>query len=458
MTARDEETIVAQCTPTGSGAVALIRVSGKEAIKIAEKISSVASKEKLSNLPTHTIQYGWIIDENKNHIDQVLLLLMHGPKTFTGQNTVEITCHNNPFLIEQIIQQSINNGARPAGPGEFTRRAFLNEKIDLVQAEAINELIHANTQTTIRHALAQVDGSFSSWILTLEKQLLEALSFSDASLEFIEEEEIEFSGKIKIILQSIITTITRLKKTFNQQQLLRQGIRIAIVGKVNAGKSSLFNAILDKNRAIVTNIPGTTRDSIEAGVYRNGNYWTIIDTAGLRKSDNKIEQEGIRRTEEEAATADIILLVADGSEALSSEEKAIYLGFIKRNKEKIILIKNKADLKPKNYDWLDKTASINVSTKNKTNVDLVIKAIEQKIKKLLEKHDAPFLINKRHYNLLLSLEKEVLAIIKMTTKNSQFELLSCHIKNALESLTGLSGKTIDSKSLDFIFDNFCVGK
>ena len=458
MTVGDEKTIVAQCTPVGSGAIALIRICGQDAIRIVEKISLLASQKNLITLPTNTIHYGWVVDENKNNVDRVLFLLMHAPKTFTGQDTVEITCHNNPFIIEQIIELTIKNGARPAAAGEFTKRAFLNEKIDLVQAEAINELIHANTQTTLKHALAQVEGSFSSWVLALEKQLLEALSYSDISLEFLEEEEIEFSGKIKKILNSILSTIAKLKETFDQQQLLRQGIRIAIVGNVNAGKSSLFNAILDKNRAIVTNVPGTTRDSIEAGIYRNGNYWTLIDTAGLRKSNDKIEQEGIRRAENEARSADIILLVADGANKLSAEEKKLYLGLIENNKEKIITIKNKADLEQKNNDWIDKIKPINVSTKNKTNIHIVVKTIEQKVKTLLEKHDAPFLINKRHYNILLSLEKEITSIIKMISENTSFELLSYHIKEALENLTELTGKTIDSKNLDFIFNNFCVGK
>ena len=220
---------------------------------------------------------------------------MRSPKTFTGQDTVEITCHNNQFIIEEIINLAIANGARLAQQGEFTKRAVFNGKIDLVQAEAINELIHAQTQLALKQSLAQLTGSFSHCLASLEKELLKALALSEASFEFLDE-EMDFAPQIQALISSLQNTITGIKKTFNQQQQIRQGIRIAIIGSVNAGKSSLFNALLNQDRAIVSAIAGTTRDAIEAGVYTKGNYWTLVDTAGLRQTHDIIEQEGIKRS------------------------------------------------------------------------------------------------------------------------------------------------------------------
>lgn len=212
ITAYDQETIIALCTPQGRGAIALLRLSGTDAVEICSKFSKLAANVALTHLPTHTIHYGWIIDANNQPIDQVMFLLMRAPKTFTGQNTVEITCHNNPFIIEHIIQQAISHGARLAQKGEFAKRAVLNDKIDLLQAEAINELIHANTQMALKKSLAQVEGSFSSWITGLEKDLTKALALSEASFEFIDE-SMEFGADISIIIEKICSKIEEIKKS-----------------------------------------------------------------------------------------------------------------------------------------------------------------------------------------------------------------------------------------------------
>ncbi len=320
----DEQTIIAQCTPKGSGAIALLRLSGTNAIDIASKISTLASGKTLTQALSHTVHYGSVIDTNQKVVDKVMFIVMHAPRTFTGQNVVEITTHNNQFLVEEIIAHAINHGARLAQQGEFARRAVLNEKIDLVQAEAINELIHANTQLALKKSLAQLEGSFSHWIESIEQKLIKALALSEASFEFIDEEDLEFNQQINTIITKTLDTIARLKHTFDQQQQIREGIRIAIIGSVNAGKSSLFNALLKKDRAIVTSIAGTTRDVIEAGLYKNNNYWTLIDTAGLRQTENIIEQKGIERSHKEAELADIILLVIDGSRTMTTQEQQVY--------------------------------------------------------------------------------------------------------------------------------------
>ena len=305
----ENQTIIAQCTPKGSGAIALIRISGKDALNIATKISKLANKKQtISTVPSHTIHYGQIIAETKS-IDLVMFFVMHGPRTFTGEDVVEVTCHNNPFIIEEIIALAIKHGARIAENGEFAKRSFLNNKIDLMQAEAINDLIHSNNQQTLKKSLSQLEGSLSNWIDEIEKVLVKCLAFSEASFEFLDEEEIEFKDKILNDVLKLEKKIQTLKANFSQQQQIKEGLRIALIGSVNAGKSSLFNALLKKNRAIVTSQAGTTRDSIEAGIYTKNHYFTLVDTAGIRKTDNVIEEEGIKRSFEEAEKADILLLV-----------------------------------------------------------------------------------------------------------------------------------------------------
>lgn len=453
----DDETIIAQCTPRGNGALALLRVSGITAIEIITTMSKLASNNKLTTLPSHTIHYGWIINQNGTHIDQVMISLMKAPKTFTGQDTVEIMCHNNPFIINQIIQVAIHYGARLATAGEFTKRAVLNNKIDLVQAESINELIHAQTQISLKQALAQVEGSLSEWIITIEKALLKALTYSNASFEFIEE-DISFEQQIKETIEEIKQTITQIKKTFNQQQQIRQGIRIAIVGSVNAGKSSLFNAILNNERAIVTSSAGTTRDAIEAGIYKNGNYWTLIDTAGLRQTNNSIEQEGIRRSHLESQKADIILLVVDSSRKMTTEEKKTYKNLINTYQEKIIIINNKCDLQSISNTLPSNIESLPFSNTEKTYVHKLEHGIEKKIAHLFSTIASPFLLNQRQFNLILNVEKKIDTILGMLSESIHYELIAHHLKDALEHIAELSGQSITQQSFDLVFRNFCIGK
>jgi len=453
--APDQETIIAQCSPTGSGAVALLRMSGNNAIEVADKLSTLASKKQLSELPSHTIHFGWVTDKVGSNIDQVLFLLMHGPKTFTGQDTVEITCHNNPFIIQNIIDRAIEAGARLAQNGEFTKRAFLNGKVDLVQAESINDLIHSQTQMALKASLAQVSGSLSLHIQKIEKDLLRAFSLSESSFEFIEEDEIEFGTQIKQIIEKNIQAIEKLKQNFNQQKQIKEGIRIAIIGSVNAGKSSLFNTLLQQQRAIVTNIAGTTRDSIEAGIIRNDNFITLVDTAGLRQTENEIEKEGIQRSFDEAKKADIILLVFDASRTLHQEEKSVYQDLQNQYEHKIILVNNKSDV---TSDASANKNTIKVSCLQNIGIETLEKEIDKKITELFSKIESPFLLNKRQYNLLSGLENKLQEIFPMLTTNIDYEIVSYHLKDALSHLSEFTGKTISEQSIDLIFKEFCIGK
>jgi tRNA modification GTPase len=453
-----DQPIIAHCTPQGSGAIALLRLSGIRAFAIADTISWLPKDKKLSQQASHTIHYGYVIDAEDNHLDQVLFLCMQAPHTFTGDDTVEITCHNNPFIIQHIISVAIAAGARMAQEGEFSRRAVENNKIDMLQAEAINDLIHANTQLALKQSLSQVEGSFTEWIITIEKQLIKALAFSEASFEFLDEEDMRFGQQIKEIITDLKKTITQLKRDFNEQQHIRNGIRIAIIGSVNAGKSSLFNALLNKERAIVTEIAGTTRDAIEAGLYKNGNYWTLIDTAGLRMTDDIIEQMGIAKSYEESHKADIILLVCNGAQTLSSQEASVYQELLSQYHDKMIVVVTKADLPSHDHGVLEKYTKYAVSSRDRKNIDLLEHAIQAKIDTLFSSMNSPFLLNQRHFNALTTLENNLIIVEQMLTCNAQYELISYHLTDALSILSELTGKTISQAGMDAVFREFCVGK
>lgn len=454
----DDQTIVAQCTPQGSGALALIRISGQDAMIVADQIACLESKKQITAVPTHTIHYGSVTKSNNEKVDSVLFFIMHGPRSFTGENTVEITCHNNPFIIDSIIKQALAAGARMASNGEFSRRAVLNNKIDITQAEAINDLIHANTQHALKKSLAQLDGSFSHWIEKITQDLVKALALSEASFEFIDEEELAFDSTIKNIITSSLATIATIKQNFDSQNHIRQGIRIACIGSVNAGKSSLFNMLIKQERAIVTAQAGTTRDVIETGLYKNGAYWTMIDTAGLRQTKDMIEKEGIKRSHQEAHKADIVILVVDGSRAMTVQEQAIYDDLYQKYQNKIVLVATKSDLPPVDNSFMETKRYHSISTQDKNELALIEDTIQEKITVLLESLNAPFLLNQRQYNLLIELEKALL-----NTKNSlngavAFELLSHDLKQAISTLSELTGKSISEAGMDAVFRQFCVGK
>lgn len=450
------DTIVAQCTPSGAGALALIRLSGSKALFITSNAAQLSSKKLLYEAPTHTIHHGWIVDD-KHKIDEVLFFVMHAPRTFTGENTVEISCHNNPFIIENIIIRLITLGARSAQPGEFSRQAVENGKLDILQAEAIKELIHAQSQESLKLSMQQVTGSFSQYIQALEKPMIQAIGLCEASFEFLEE-EMDFSDQMLEILTAITQEATRLILLFDQQKQIREGIRIALIGSVNAGKSSLFNALIGKQRAIVTNIAGTTRDVIESSFYNDGLYWTIIDTAGLRQTDDSIEQQGIERSYQEAQTADIILLVIDGSRAITQQEKTIYQTIIAQYPDKIILIKNKSDLNPASISLDISPTVLTISAQTGSGMDRLKETIQKKVTSLFSENSSSFLLNKRHNTLLNSFLIELKEARRILTTNKEYELISLHLQKAISLLSELTGKSITEKAMDAIFKDFCVGK
>lgn len=452
----DEEPIIALCTPRGSGAIAFLRLSGTGVRSCIESFTHLASGKCIRDVPTHTIHYATLVSDDGTPIDQVMIIVMDAPRTFTGQDVVEITCHNNPFIVDAIIAQALKHGVRLAQEGEFTKRAFLNEKIDLIQAEAIAELIGAQTQQALKGSLAQLQGSLSQWIVKLETDLLRAVAWCEASFEFLDEEQ-EFGKQIKSAIQAVLAQITELKKTFQVQQQIRQGVRIALLGSVNAGKSSLFNALLNQQRAIVTDIAGTTRDVIEAGLTYGGNNWTLVDTAGLRQTADTIEQEGIKRSLEEAHKADVILLVLDGSRPLTPQEYGVYADILEKYHTKTILVQNKADM-PVALNPLIVQAAVKVSSHQKESLEALYTILDEKIAALFGTNELPFLLNQRHQALLLTLEQKLLQTLPLFEGNISYELVSYHLQDALTCLSELTGRSISEAGLDMVFKEFCVGK
>jgi len=454
----DEQIIIAQCTPSGTGAIALLRISGPGSFELAQEMGRLATGQLITQAPSHTIHLGWILDEQGTPIDQVMFLAMRAPRTYTGQDVIEITCHNNPFIIEHIIDRALFYGARIAQGGEFTRRAVLNNKIDLAQAEAVNELIHATTQMALKKSLSQLQGTLSAWFVILEEQLTKALALSEASFEFIDE-EMEFGSIIVQIITELKMSLAQLKKSFDKQQHIRQGIRIALLGSVNAGKSSLFNALLGSTRAIVTNIAGTTRDTIEAGLNKQGNYWTLVDTAGLRQTDDIIEQEGIKRSGQEAHKADIIILVIDASRVMSAQEEYLYQELYKQYQHKMVIVYNKTDsaLSLLPLESL-KDGALHLSATEQQGIDQLELVLKEKIEQLFATIDSPFLLTKRQYNVLLSLEQKLSQLQEKLQPPISYELLSLHLQDALIEIAELTGKSISEAAMDKVFQEFCVGK
>lgn len=450
------DTIIACCTPQGSGALALIRLSGPEAYSIAERFCRIRTPG-ISQAPTHTIHYGTIHD-GQAVIDDVLFLVMRAPQTFTGEDTLEITCHNNPFIIQAIIKLACTYGARPAGPGEFTQQAVFNQKLDLIQAEAIHDLIAAPSEQALKASRSQLRGSLSAELNAIEQQMLYALALCNASFEFIEEEGIEFGTSIRDILSAIDDKIAELLRQYPTQKTIREGIRVALIGSVNAGKSSLFNQLIEQDRAIVTPIAGTTRDVIEFSSPYKGSYITFIDTAGIRKTDDVIEQTGIERSFQQAAQADIVLLIIDQSRTLSADEAQFYQQLFDQYHDKLIVVYSKNDLLQVLENFLENSRSIKVSQSDIQSIAKLKSLVHELAHSQFSAHDSPYLLNKRHMELLESIHTKIRATLEATIHGFAYEIVALELTDMLSQLSQVTGKTVSEQSMDKIFKEFCIGK
>jgi len=462
----DQQAIVALCTPRGSGAIALIRISGNNALTVASSLARLSSARPLSEVQTHTIHHGFVIDQrSQEQVDEVLFLVMKAPRTFTGEDTVEITSHNNPFIIQRIIDLAVQCGARAARPGEFTKRAFIHGKMDLVQAEALNDMIHAQTELALKQSQAQLQGTLSRALAGVELQLVAVLGYVEATFEFLDEEQrdLDFAAAIAKRINAIGEEISMLKQHFALQKQVKQGVRVALVGSVNAGKSTLFNALVGSERAIVTDIPGTTRDSIEASVYKQGAFWLFIDTAGMRQTADIVEQKGIERSQAAVQEADVVLVIIDAARVMNPQEGEIYRQLLAAAGEKALVVFNKMDavsLQPALafLEKIEEQAIFYISAKHADGLQVLQSAVEERVQKLFAQAKSPYLLNQRQFTLLTEMQVDLEAIANTFGDGVHYELLAYHVKELLEKVSELTGKNVTEQVLDMVFGEFCVGK
>jgi len=464
-TSRDQTSIIALCTPRGSGALALLRLTGPDAVTIADRITKLSSGTSLADTPTHTINHGRIVDPSTDEtIDEVMFMLMRAPHTFTGDDTIEITTHNNPFIIDRILTLACEHGARMAQPGEFSQRAYLNGKIDLIKAEAINDVIHAHSEYALKRSLAQLEGSLSSFVSEIEQDLLHLYGMCQASFEFLDEEQrdLDFAAQLNVRLQSVVGRVKESLAGYGKQQHLSEGVRIAFVGSVNAGKSTLFNALLGKDRAIVTPVEGTTRDTIEASKRGKDVFWLLVDTAGLRETNDQIEREGIERSKQEAHKADVVLLVVDGSSAGSEAVAEEYKELHRQFGNKCIVVSAKADLTPSGESsFLDSLGSESVhcvSAETGEGLSGLEAAINDQVQKLFSSCTSPYLLNQRHFESLSAINTKLAYLVERGPEQLGYEVVAVHLRDALEDCASLTGKAIDEEMMNGVFRSFCVGK
>lgn len=447
-----EETIIAVATPPGVGAISIVRLSGPESITSVDSI--FYGKAKLREVKSHTIHYGNIIGKDEI-VDDVLVSVFRTPNSYTGEDCVEINLHGNPFISQKVIEIIIGNSeVRLAEPGEFTKRAFLNGKLDLAQAEAVADLINSRTTVSLRGARNQMNGKLSSSVASLRRKLVDISSNIELELDFAEE-HIEFVGKYKLIerISEVLLEVDNLLGSYSFGRVTRDGINIAIVGEPNVGKSSLLNYLLKESRAIVSDIPGTTRDTIREEISIEGILFKVHDTAGIRDSDQAIEKEGIERSKEAIRNADLILFLGDVKVGFSSRlEKNI---FQLNSSAKIIRILNKIDLGNENSFAGDYYISA-LSGTGIPSLLIGLKNLALKDGAYTEK-DA-LVTNIRHYNCLFTAKDNLIRSLRALSENLSGEYYACDLRAAENALAELIGEVAPDDILNNIFSKFCIGK
>lgn len=447
------DTIAAIATAPGEGGVAIIRISGNQAIDIAEKVFS----KPIRHLATHTAHFGHICNAEGRHIDDVLLLLMLGKRSFTGEDTVEVHCHGGSMMTRRVLEVILQAGARAALPGEFSFKAFINGKIDLSQAEAIQELICAKNEKALDAAAQQLQGALSKKISFFQQRLTTIAAILEAWVDF-PEEGLEFASMEEIChdLNEIAEEMQRLADTFHDGRLLKEGISVCLIGCPNVGKSSLMNALLDKERAIVSQIPGTTRDILEDHVRLNGMNLRLIDTAGIRESDEVIEKEGIRRSHEAMKQADLVLLVLDATQMISVDVDDLLR---KVPPNKTLIVWNKIDLPHSELPEISFPHIVSISAKHKLGID----ELKQKIDLIIwedgpPSHDEILITNMRHKESLQEAIASSQKVVEGLCSAVSPEFLSLDMRQTLGALGKIMGVNITEDILSAIFSKFCIGK
>ena len=461
---RLNDTIVALATPSGAGAIAVIRVSGPEAIKIVAPLFKAKSNKNIQDQPSHTLHLGNLMD-GARILDEVLISIFHGPKSYTGEHTIEISCHGSSYIQQEIIQLLIRKGCRTAEAGEFTLRAFLNGKMDLSQAEAVADLISSENQASHQLAMQQMRGGFSNEIEKLRQELLDFASLIELELDFAEE-DVEFANRDEFmrLVTKIQNVLKKLIDSFAVGNVIKNGIPVAIVGEPNVGKSTLLNALLNEERAIVSEIAGTTRDSIEDEISIGGVGFRFIDTAGIRETQDIIEGLGIKRTFEKIAQAQVVVFLLDAEKFKIQGSKF---------KVEIEKIQNKFPDKPllivaNKTDKLSETETSNLISQISNLISISAKkniGVEGLKAKLLEfvnigelRNNNTIVTNSRHYNALLSALEEINKVQEGLNNNLSGDLLAIDIRQALYHFGEITGQVTNDELLGNIFANFCIGK
>ena len=461
------DTIIALATPAGAGAIAIIRLSGPEAISIASNHFESVSGKVLKNQKSHTIHLGYIKD-GKNVLDQALISIFKNPHSYTGENVIEISCHGSPYIQQQIIQLFLRNGCRTADAGEFTLRAFLNGKMDLSQAEAVADLISSDNAASHQIAVQQMRGGFSNEIKQLRTELLNFASLIELELDF-SEEDVEFADRtqFKELLTRIQKVLQSLIDSFAVGNVIKNGIPVAIVGEPNVGKSTLLNAFLNEERALVSDIAGTTRDTIEDEISIGGIGFRFIDTAGIRETKDVVEGMGIKRTFEKIEQAQVVLLLVDGSKLLNDDQKLknIVIDFEKiknQNPQKpLVLLVNKSDTlseldKDKIGKHLDSIKYL--SAKTGEGVEELQNSLLEFVNTGALRNNETIVTNTRHYDSLLKSLEEIEKVQFGMKENISSDLMAIDVKEALYHLGEITGQVTNDELLGNIFANFCIGK
>ena len=460
-TVTEFDTIAAISTPPGEGAISIVRMSGEEAVSIAQK---VFSGKDLTQEKSHTINYGHIVDpKTHEEIDEVMVSLMLAPKTFTREDVVEINCHGGIVATNRILQLLLVNGARLAEPGEFTKRAFLHGRIDLTQAESVMDLIRAKTDRSMKIALNQLDGNLSHLIDSLRKDILDVLAQVEVNIDYPEYDDVE-EMTTKLLKEKAIEIkqrIEQLLKTASQGKIMREGLATALVGRPNVGKSSLLNHLLHEDKAIVTDVAGTTRDVIEEYVNVSGVPLKLIDTAGIRETDDKVEKIGVERSKKAIEQSDLVLLVLNAAESLTKED----LELIRlTNDKKRIIILNKTDLEEK----LDRKELAKISGNAPVYATSILKnegveALEEAISKLffngIENSQSTVMVtNARHIALLKKAQNSLDSVLEGISSGMPVDLVQIDMTEAWNLLGEITGESYEDELLDQLFSQFCLGK
>jgi tRNA modification GTPase len=452
-----KDTIVAISTAPGVGAIAVIRLSGEDAIKITDEIFI---GKKLAEVASHTLHFG-VIEKNGNKVDEVVVGIFKNPKSYTGEDIIEISCHGSPFIQQQILQLIISKGARLAKPGEFTMRAFLNGKMDLSQAEAVADLINAQTLAAHDIALKQMRGGYSEELKKLRYELIHFASMVELELDF-SEEDVEFAERrhMQLLIEKINTILNGLIKSFELGNVIKNGINTVIAGRPNAGKSTLLNALLNEERAIVSEIAGTTRDTIEEELNINGIIFRLIDTAGIREAKDEIEKMGVAKTMEKIASSTLLIYVFDVN-TMSLEDVKNDLASLISSGDKMLLVANKIDTPEggkllANFFELEPDAYI--SSLQKTNIEELKTFMYKKIVTDDLNIGNIIVTNARHLEALQKTRTSLDEVLNAINSEISGELTALHIRYALNALGEITGEITNDDLLDDIFRNFCIGK